>query len=103
MFISKKVSKSIEGWFDILLQYDLEVINLAGIMNHLPDAVSRFYDNDDRDPALSREVLIGSTDHTNEQEVILKPPSSRKSHESLLAMENVTMLEDFADLEVISD
>jgi transposase InsO family protein len=35
---------------DEVLQYDFEIKHIPGLVNHLPDRLSRFYDEDPRDP-----------------------------------------------------
>jgi transposase InsO family protein len=44
----EKVSSVIQNWMDEILGYDFEMVHLPGIENHLPDVLSRFYDNDPR-------------------------------------------------------
>ncbi len=38
----------IENWVDEILLFDFKIVHVPGIENHLPDALSRFYDSDQR-------------------------------------------------------
>ena len=61
MLSRDKISSVIENWMHEILSFDFEIKHLPGIQNHLPDALSRFYDNDPRDEVrLDYSSLLGS-------------------------------------------
>jgi hypothetical protein len=39
----KHLNKNHTAWLDTLLEYDMEVVYLKGVLNHLPDSLSRLY------------------------------------------------------------
>jgi len=47
MFTQKKVNSTIANWLETILEYDFTVVHCPGIQHVLPDALSRFYDEDD--------------------------------------------------------
>ena len=48
MLTRDKISPVIENWVDEILSFDFKIEHIPGIANHLPDALSRFYDSDPR-------------------------------------------------------
>lgn len=48
MFTQKKINSTIANWLETLLDYDFAVIHCPGVKHILPDATSRFYDEDNR-------------------------------------------------------
>jgi hypothetical protein len=48
IFSKKKVSSTIMNWMDTIIDFDFNVIHCPGITHVLPDALSRFYDEDPR-------------------------------------------------------
>ena len=46
LFTQKKPNQMLENWMEILTDFQFEIIHRPGILNVLPDAISRFYDDD---------------------------------------------------------
>ena len=46
MFTQKHTNNMLNNWLETLLSFDFEPIHRPGILNVLPDAISRFYDHD---------------------------------------------------------
>ena len=46
MFTQKHTNQMLNNWLETLLSFDFEPIHRPGILNVLPDAISRFYDAD---------------------------------------------------------
>lgn len=57
MLKKTKVSSVIQNWMDEILTYDFTMEHLPGLLNHLPDALSRFYDDDPRTETEIRYTL----------------------------------------------
>jgi hypothetical protein len=53
-----KISSVIRNWLDEILQFDFEMIHLPGLLNHLPDRISRIYDFDPREPEPDYNFLL---------------------------------------------
>ncbi|ORZ36025.1 hypothetical protein BCR44DRAFT_47291 [Catenaria anguillulae PL171] len=49
----------LEHWLDELLESDFEVEHLPGVLNVLPNCLSRLYSVGDSDPQLARRTLCG--------------------------------------------
>jgi hypothetical protein len=64
-----KISSVIENWMYEVLSFDFEIKHLPGIENHLPDVLSRFYDDDPRREERPDYVaLLGALPATEETE-----------------------------------
>jgi transposase InsO family protein len=48
MLTREKISSVVENWMYEILSFDFEIKHLPGIANQVPDALSRFYDDDPR-------------------------------------------------------
>ena len=58
---TQKVANSMMiGWLEILLDFDFDVIHIQGILNTLPDELSRLYPPDDDKTLEEGENIIGS-------------------------------------------
>lgn len=57
MLGKSKLSSVIQNWMDEILTYDFTMEHLPGLLNHLPDALSRFYDEDPREETRIRYTL----------------------------------------------
>jgi transposase InsO family protein len=62
MLQKTKVSGVIQNWMDEILTYNFTMEHLPGLLNHLPDAMSRFYDDDPRDETEIRYTLVTAMD-----------------------------------------
>ena len=53
MFTQKHVNPMLNSWLETLLSFDFEPIHRPGLLNILPDAISRFYDSDPQPEVLN--------------------------------------------------
>jgi transposase InsO family protein len=62
MLQKTKVSGVIQNWMDEILTYNFTMEHLPGLLNHLPDVMSRFYDDDPREETKIHYTLVTSMD-----------------------------------------
>jgi transposase InsO family protein len=64
-----KVSSVILNWLDEILQFNFKMEHVPGILNLLPDKISRIYDFDEREEALPLVLtVLGETEQTMDME-----------------------------------
>jgi hypothetical protein len=70
LFTQKKLSPHVQNWMEVLLSFDMDVIYRPGVINILPDRISRLYDDDpvtdSRDPVIWSIPAIVSQDPTKD-------------------------------------
>ena len=71
LFSQRHVNPMLERWFEELLSLDFRIVHCQGILNTLPDVLSRFYDADpteQSDPVAFSDLLVSSEPASIEQE-----------------------------------
>ena len=61
MFTQKHVNPMLNSWLETLLSFDFEPIHRPGLLNILPDAISRFFDSDPQ-PEILNPVIWSMED-----------------------------------------
>ena len=61
MFTQRHTNQMLNSWLETLLSYDFEPIHRPGILNVLPDSISRFYDADPQ-PQVDNPVIWSMVD-----------------------------------------
>lgn len=77
MFVSETLSPALQQWLDVLVDYDFKIEHRPGILNVLPDALSRLYEQAYRTEAWG----IGKLPRP---EVVLPSTALQSSHEELI-------------------
>jgi hypothetical protein len=58
MFSQKKINSTIANWLEFLLEFNFKVVHCPGILHVIPNALSRFYDNDNPDCLNQENALM---------------------------------------------
>ena len=58
IFTQKHTNQMINNWLETLLSFDFKIVHRPGILNVLPDAISRFFDADKRDDLDDEDIKI---------------------------------------------
>jgi RNase H-like domain found in reverse transcriptase len=58
VFAQKHTNQMINNWLETLLSFDFKIGHRSGILNVLPDVISRFFDADNRDDLDDEDIKI---------------------------------------------
>jgi len=73
-----KVSSVIMNWLDEILLFNFKIEHLPGIKNILPDAISRIYDFDDREPDIKVTLMTVEDDAQDSDIPVITDPALKQ-------------------------
>ncbi len=79
MFTQRHVNAMLNNWLEQLLDYDFEVVHKPGVLNILPDRLSRLYDADPDDSQLQCCLLNASIESFDGQNGEIIPEDMRQA------------------------